>query len=47
MKIEDQFRVDVPIEEAWRVLLDVDTHDNRRIFDQALPTVDDLDQLVE
>jgi len=24
MKIEDQFRVDVPIEEAWRVLLDVE-----------------------
>ncbi len=24
MKIEDQFRVDVPIDEAWRVLLDVE-----------------------
>jgi carbon monoxide dehydrogenase subunit G len=24
VKIEDQFRVDVPIEEAWRVLLDVE-----------------------
>ena len=24
MKIEDQFRVDVPIEDAWRVLLDVE-----------------------
>ena len=24
MKIEDQFRVDVPIEEAWRVMLDVE-----------------------
>jgi carbon monoxide dehydrogenase subunit G len=24
MKIEDQFRVDVPVEEAWRVLLDVE-----------------------
>jgi carbon monoxide dehydrogenase subunit G len=24
MKIEDEFRVDVPIEEAWRVLLDVE-----------------------
>jgi len=24
MKIEDQFRVDVPIEEAWRVLLDIE-----------------------
>ena len=24
MKIEDQFRVDVPVEEAWKVLLDVE-----------------------
>ena len=24
MKIEDEFRVDVPVEEAWRVLLDVE-----------------------
>ena len=24
MKIEDEFRVDVPIEEAWKVLLDVE-----------------------
>ena len=24
MKIEDEFRVDVPVEEAWKVLLDVE-----------------------
>ena len=24
MKIEDEFRVDVPIDEAWKVLLDVE-----------------------
>ncbi len=24
MKIEDEFRVDVPVDEAWKVLLDVE-----------------------
>ena len=24
MKLENEFRVDVPVEEAWRVLLDVE-----------------------